>query len=438
MSSLRRAIASRVVTLLAAVGLSAAATSFVFVTREMDSFLDAQLQEIAINLGPANRSGGAPLLETEDEDHLAVRIWDHNGQLLHRSGPAADIGWQPVPGLSDVTENGRAWRVYRWSDARQNVQIAQTWSARREIATNAAAGAALPLLLAIPLAWYLIRRAVDRTLRGLQRLSVDIGQRSIDAREPLRPVGVPDEVVSLIDAIDQLVERHRQALEAQRRFVADAAHELRTPLAALQIQTANLLADHPGLVRQEIFDEFDSGVRRAARLTNQLLEMARVEGASLRIRETVDLVALIRSVLAEFVPLAEACNIELGISADKAISVETNPHALSQLIRVLLDNAVRYASRGGAIDIRIGRAGINPVIEIVDDGPGIPADAMPFIYDRFFRAAPQDIEGTGLGLAIAKATADHNGLGLSHRNRTDSSGTIATVTFPASVDAASV
>ena len=129
MSSLRTTIVSRVVTLLGLVSLCATATSFFFVSVEINSFLDAQLQEMAINLGPANRSGGSPLAATEREDHLNVRIWDHAGQLIHRSGAAAVIPWQPPLGFSDYRRDGKAWRVYRWSDARQNIQIAQTWDA---------------------------------------------------------------------------------------------------------------------------------------------------------------------------------------------------------------------------------------------------------------------------------------------------------------------
>ncbi|MCP3397976.1 cell wall metabolism sensor histidine kinase WalK [Bradyrhizobium sp. CCGB20] len=429
MSSLRRTITTRAMLLLAAIGLLATATSLGLVTYEMNKFLDAQLQEIAVNVGPGDRKDAGPLLESEDEDQLVVRIWDRSGELVHRAGPAIDIPWQPVPGLSNVTAGGQDWRIYRWSHAQHDVQIAQTWSARHEIALHAATGAALPLLLAIPLVGAVLGWSIKRTMGGLQRLSAEIGRRSVDAQEPLRPVGVPAEVAPLIVAIDKLVDRHRSALEAQRRFVADAAHELRTPLAALQIQTENLIAaDLPGQTR-ELADELRDGVRRASYLASQLLEMARTEGASLQKRDDVDLAALATSLLADFHPLAEARNIQLAMTADAPCTIQGDRDAIGKLIGILLDNAIRYSEAGGSVELGIVDDGKTCALEIVDDGPGIPEESMPFIYDRFFRAVPQSVEGTGLGLAIAKSAADRQGFTLTHRNRNGATGIIARIGF---------
>lgn len=429
MNSLRTTIVARVVWLVAGVGLAAAAMSFTLTALEIDKFLDAQLQQVAINTAPGEQDATSPLTKTEEEDHLIVQVRDRLGNVIHRSGPLIDIRWQLLPGFFNVSENGLDWRVYRSSNARQDVQIAQRWSARREIAVRAATGAAIPFLLAIPVAWLIIGWSITRTLEGLQQLSSDVAQRSVDAVEPLRPVGIPLEVAPLMAALDKLIERHRQAVETQRRFVADAAHELRTPLAALQVQTENLLADEVLGTSRELVDELGSGVRRASRLTNQLLEMARTEGAETPMRQNVDLVALTTSVLADFLPLADAKLIELTMHADRALSVKGDPDALRRLLSILLENALRYSASGGLIEVNLAAADETAKLEIVDNGPGIAREALPFIYDRFFRAAPQEIEGTGLGLAIAKKTADRNGLRLSHRNRTGTSGTIATIEF---------
>lgn len=434
MSSLRKTIITRTTLLLAVVGLLATATSFGLVAYEMNKFLDAQLQEIAVNVGPGDRNDAGPLFESEDEDQLVVRIWDRSGKLVHQAGPAINIPWQQISGLSDVTVAGQDWRVYRWSHAQHDIQIAQAWSARHEIALHAATGAALPLLLAIPLVWAILGWSINRTMAGLQRLSTEIGQRSVDAQEPLRPVGVPAEVAPLIVAIDKLVDRHRSALEAQRRFVADAAHELRTPLAALQIQAENLIAaELPGQTR-ELADELRDGVRRASHLASQLLEMARTEGASVRKRDDIDLAALAASLLADFYPLAEARNIQLAMSAETPRTIRGDRDAVGKLIAILLDNAIRYSASHGAVELRIIDDGSTSdiktcALEIIDEGPGIPEDAMPFIYDRFFRAAPQGVEGTGLGLAIAKSTAHRLGFRLTHQNRTGPTGIIARIQF---------
>jgi two-component system, OmpR family, sensor kinase len=429
MNSLRRTITIRAMAMLAAVGIVAAASTFALVSYEMNKFLDAQLQEIAVNVGPGDRNDAGPLLDSEDEDLLVVRIWDRSGELVHRSGPAIDIPWEAKPGLSDVTADGQDWRLYRWSHAQHDIQIAQSWSARREIALHAATGAALPLLLAVPFASLVMGWSISRTMRGLLRLSADIGRRSVDAREPLRTVGVPEEVAPLITAIDKLVARHQEALEAQRRFVADAAHELRTPLAALQIQTENLIsADLPHQTR-ELAEELRGGVRRASHLASQLLEMARTEGPSLRCRQKVDLQALATSLLSDFYPLADERNIQLAMTVDGPCSVEGDPETMRKLLSILLDNAITYSKPDGSVELRIGKTDGGHAIEVIDGGPGIAEEAMPFIYDRFFRAAPPEIEGTGLGLAIAKSTAEREGLHLSHRNRHDGSGLIAVVAF---------
>ncbi len=430
MRSLSKAIITPVTSLLTVFCLAAAAMSFMLVAFEMNKFLDAQLQEIAINVAPGERRDADPLFDAEHEDQLVVRIWDRSGNLVHRTGPTVNIPWLPQPGLADVVAEGQEWRVYRWSHAQYNIQIAQAWSARREIAAFAATGAALPLLLSIPLGWFIIRRSIRRTLRGLHSLSSDIGRRSVDVREPLGTVGVPSEIVPLIVALDKLVERYRGALEAQRRFVADAAHELRTPLAALQIQADNLLASDLSDRSREMANDLGEGVRRSSHLASQLLEMARTEGAASPEYRAIDLAELITSILVDFVSLAETNDIQFEREIVAAASVRGDEAAIRKLVSILLDNAVRYSPRNGLITVRLSFADNRPKIDILDGGPGIADEAMPFIYDRFFRAAPQEVEGTGLGLAIAKTTADRHDIQLGHANRADQTGTIATIIFP--------
>ncbi|GEC17641.1 two-component sensor histidine kinase [Nitrobacter winogradskyi] len=434
MNSLRTTIITPITALLAAFCLAAAAASFGLVTYETNKFLDAQLQEIAIKTGSKKlrlnpTEGTSTNFETEYEDQLVVQVWDQSGATVYRGGPLVDIPWTPQPGLADAVANGQMWRVYRWSTARYNAQVAQAWSARREIASFAATGAALPLLLTIPLAWLLIRWSIDRTLRGFHRLSSDIGKRSLDAHEPLRPVGVPVEITPLITAIDELVARYRYALEIQRRFVADAVHELRTPLAALQIQADNLLASDLSEQSRELANELGDGVRRSSRLVRQLLEMARTEGRPAISNQTIDLVALVTSVLANFVTLASANGIHLERDVVDPISGSGDLVSIREILSILLDNAIRYSSRDSVVTVKLSLTENQPRIDVMDSGPGIPEDVMPFIYDRFFRAAPQEIEGSGLGLAIAKTAADRNNIGLFHQRRTDAQGTVATIVF---------
>jgi signal transduction histidine kinase len=157
--------------------------------------------------------------------------------------------------------------------------------------------------------------------------------------------------------------------------------------------------------------------------------MARTEGASLRHRQKVDLQALAMSLLADFYPLAEERNIQLAMTTTGSFSIDGDPEAIRRILAILLDNAITYSKSGCSVELRVVEADGACAIEVVDEGPGIAKDAMPLIYDRFFRAASPEIEGTGLGLAIARSTAEREGIALAHRNRSDRSGLIATVAF---------
>jgi two-component system OmpR family sensor kinase len=429
MTSLRKRIIRPVILLIAAVGFGAAATSFVLVMFEIDKFLDTQLQETAINFGTGTGDSLDLSQGTEDEDRLIVRVWDQGGTLVRSAGPPADLRRPTQSGFSDIDLGGERWRIYRLRNGQQDVAVAQSGSARREIAARAAMGAAFPLVLVIPLAWLLIGWSVNKTLQGLQSLSQDLGRRSVDARGALALEDAPEEIASLVVAIEGLLARQSSALESQRRFVADAAHELRTPLAALQIQTDNLMAAALHETTRELVDELGSGVRRVSRLADQLLELARIEGASVRVREEVELLAVITTTLPTYISLAETKDIELAIDAERSLKVENDPNAIQKLIGVLLENAIRYSPQGSLIEIVLDTVEDYPRINVVDEGPGISTDALPFIYDRFFRAEPSGSDGNGLGLAIARTAAERNGIRLSHQNRTDRSGIIAILEF---------
>ncbi|WP_315837146.1 ATP-binding protein [Bradyrhizobium prioriisuperbiae] len=430
MTSLRQTLMTHITVLLMIVGFAAAATAYVFVKYEVNSFQDNALQEVALNAGLIYRHEIQPRIDAELEDQLVVQIWDHDGKLLHRSGPHVDIPYRTDLGYFDVTAGGENWRVFRASDPQHAVQISQRWSAREEVAAYAAAGAAVPLIVAIPIAWLLIAWSVKRVLSGLGQLSTDIGERSADARDALSLTGVPVEIAPLVGAMNSLIERHQLALETQRRFVSDAAHELRTPLAALQIQIDNLRArDLTGDIGDIAIDLL-AGIRRAGYLVNQLMTMVRADASMEGETETVDVRALVSLVASGFVPLAKAKGIELSINVDEDIPMTTRASDVQLLLSNLLDNAVRYTDGGGLVSIHGKYLDGSVVIDITDSGCGIPEAALPYLYDRFFRAAPPDIEGTGLGLAIAKTAADRNGFHIAIGNRPGCRGVKATVRIP--------
>jgi two-component system OmpR family sensor kinase len=248
-----------------------------------------------------------------------------------------------------------------------------------------------------------------------------IATRGAESTDPI-PVGdVPAEVLPLVHAMNDLISRMRAAAEHQRRFIADAAHELRTPLAALQIQIDNLAAAELSS-RAQSLGEIRAGIRRTARLVDQLLRMARLEEGQPSTREGVDLTAIVTQCVADFVPIAVARGVDLGMVASDRVTVTGTANDLKMLFGNLIENAIRYTPGGGTIDVSIHRAGLFTAIEIADTGCGIAEENMPRVFNRFFRAAADDSDGSGLGLSIVAAVARHHGFRVVLQNRGDRPG----------------
>jgi two-component system, OmpR family, sensor kinase len=277
--------------------------------------------------------------------------------------------------------------------------------------------------------WLLIGWAVGRILAGLGDLSADISRRSVDAKDALGMAGIPDEITPLVGAMNMLIGRHHQALETQRRFVSDAAHELRTPLAAIQIQVDNLRAQDLPKPTREAATELLNGIRRATYSVNQLLIMTRADASMESPLDTIDAAVLIHTTVSAAGSIAATKDVQLVTKIDEG-QVTVRSSEVQRVLSNLVDNAVRYTGPGGKVHVN-GRLTEDAFeIQVIDTGCGIPEAALPNIYDRFFRAAPPEVEGTGLGLSIAKAVADRNGMQMSIRNRENSPGVVATVEIP--------
>jgi two-component system, OmpR family, sensor kinase len=432
MMSLRQTILVWITVLLAIIGVGATAASYHFAKQEADKLLDTQLRQIALNAGEGLSADALPRMAHSVEDEVVIQIWNASGEaILHTS--SINLPRQSKLGFTDLDFAGKSWRVYTSSDGRRTAQVAQQWSARQEIAGNAALGAALPILGAIPIVWLVIILAINRLLRRLSGLAETLAKRSVDAKDPIPLGDVPREIAPLNIAMNELIGRHQRAVERQRRFVSDAAHELRTPLAALQIQVDNLRthAKSKSGAWRETIDEMNAGVRRASALVQQLLRMARLEdSAPAGRRRDIDLKDLVGEVVADHVAIAMQKDIDLGLSVNDTFGCRLADPETRLLFANLVDNAVRYTPRGGTVDVVLKKQGADAFVEVVDSGCGIPNVALPRIFDRFFRAAPPDIEGTGLGLAIAKAIADRNDFRLTIVNRQDAAGVVARVRIP--------
>jgi len=424
--SIRRTAFLWLAGLMATIGICAAAASYLLVQSEAADFLDNQLRQIALYVGNERSTpavGPDSTAQHDPEDDFVVQVWDASGTPLRQSHPAVEIARQSGTGFADITTDRDRWRVYTLAAPDRTVQISQDMSVRQELATSAALQAALPIIVLIPLSLLTLGWIIDRIMARLNRLAGAVAARDTTADDPV-PIGdVPTEVVPFVSAINLLLARLHGLLERQRRFISDAAHELRTPLAALQIQIDNLRHDDQDGRFSERLGELEAGIRRATGLVGKLLRLARYDAREAApAPQPIDLVRLALDTVARLTPFAESRGIDLGITRqDKAVA----QGALADfevILDNLVENAVRYTPPGGVVDVAVSVVGREAYIEVSDTGPGIADDDMPHVFERFFRARPQDCEGSGLGLAIAKAAAERQGAQLTLAMREDRTG----------------
>ncbi|HNQ03302.1 MAG TPA: ATP-binding protein [Thiobacillaceae bacterium] len=386
------------------------------VLRESDIILDYHLRQVART--QAHRPAMAALPETDAASaarfDLVIQIWDATGSRLYLSRPHTDLpGFAQLGYTTLNTAEGR-WRVYSEQIRGRVVQVAQPMAVREGLALEMALRVMLPWLGMVPLLVALVWFAIGRGLAVLGAVTQAVDARNPDSLEPLRLAWVPDELRPLVAALDALLARLAQALEAQRTFTADAAHELRTPLAALQLQTQMLARSRNEEERQQALGRLQGGLQRATHVVEQLLTLARQEDGAPAPRENVDLHALAVGVIAERAPLARARGIDLGLaSGETTASIPGDARALHILLANLVDNALRFTPPGGQVDVDVGRGREGAWLAVRDTGPGIRTADRERVFDRFFRGtAATDQAGSGLGLAIVQRIAQRHGARL--------------------------
>jgi two-component system OmpR family sensor kinase len=409
--SLRRRLMWLVLAAIALASLLQASTAYRTALRQADALFDEHLQEIARSV-----RGGLPfgpgLDPAEPADDIMVQIWGPDGAQIFRS-PRSQLPAQAVLGFSDGVAGGVRYRVYSLQTPEQTVQIAQDLDARQARARTMALRAVLPIALLAPLLMLLAWWLIDRSLAPVERTRRQVASRAAGDLSPLPDDGLPEEVLPLVQELNLLFGRARQAFETQRSFVADAAHELRSPLTALKLQAQALRRPQDEASRDAAIARLNDGIDRAIDLVGQLLALAREEGdrAQPAEPETIDLQELVRQVVPEVLPQAQARRIDLGLvpGDNEPLQVRGQPEALHTLLRNLLDNAVKYTPDGGQVDISLALRDRAPCLFVEDSGPGLPEAERERVFDRFYRVPGSGAQGSGLGLAIVKAIADAHG-----------------------------
>ena len=436
--SLRRALMLWLLPLFLLVGAASAAFSYWSYSRMVAAFMDDQMEQLAQSVAMQKDHTPLPAQSLERVHKwgaYVVQVYQPDGRLAGTSPPELRIGRVPGPGFHDIRHDGRSWRVFvepAATPAAPHVQVIQSGVFRAHVAAERAGAALAPVMILLPLSMLVLwglARAISAALQDIARQAARQDEHTI-AELPLDRV--PQEISPLVMSFNSLLRRLRDAFSAQRRFVQDAAHELRTPITAIGLQLENLRGDCCDGESAQRFAQLETGVKRAQRLVDQLLRMSRQEAAVSEAAAPVDLQAQLHESMNTLIALADQRRIDLGLVGPgqqlaAPLTLRCAAGDLRSLLDNLIENALRYTPEGGVVDVRLLDEQGRPAVEVVDTGPGIPAEMLPRVFDRFCRVPGNGAGGSGLGLAIAQGAAQRCGLRLTLRNRDDRSGLIARV-----------
>jgi two-component system, OmpR family, sensor histidine kinase QseC len=365
-----------------------------------------------------------------DLDDLSIAVWNRQGQLLlvDREGVLLPVR-HGAEGFADLTLDGEVWRTYYLPAASGEwlVAVGQKQDERDELVWSLLAGQLVPWVLTLPVLLLVMAAAVRQALKPVRALTAEIDRRGAGELQPLAATNeLPTDLKPLLQAMNTLLARIDDSHERERRFIADAAHELRTPLAALQAQWDAQRLQAPAVActkpqpqtPAEPPDKIAQGLARMGRLVAQLLSLSRLDQpAQAGAQQAVDWPAMVERLFGELLPLADRAGVELECvwppAGDKALALQGDSELIAAMLRNLLDNALHHSARGQTVSLRL----LHDRIEVIDDGPGVADEHLARLGERFFRLPGQSEPGSGLGLSIASRIAALHGLRLSFANR---------------------
>ena len=438
--SLRRRLLGLLLGGVAAAWLATMVFSYVDAHHEVDELFDAQLAQAGQTLlALASHDEGDDIEDLGDAAHkyqrrLRFQIWRADGKLLMRSKNAPESPLTATNGLSETRGAAGHWRHFsQWNDERSlQVQVSENHHIRDDLIGHIAWRLLLPALFGLPLIGLWVWLATRQGLASLDGIARQIASRAPQQLQPLTPATAPEEIRTMLEALNGLFQRVDTALEAERQFTADAAHELRTPLAALQAQLQVALRARDDAERNRSLAQLQSGLTRASHLVDQMLQLARLDPESgLPDPQPVDLGMLAESVCADLGPLILDKNLDFALDAAPGCRVSGQSEWLRVLIRNLVDNAIRYTPEGGRVRIAIASEDGSCWLSVSDSGPGIPAGDRETVLHRFHRLDQGTQPGSGLGLAIVARIAELHGADLELSTAEDTHGLQATVIWKA-------
>jgi two-component system OmpR family sensor kinase len=393
---------------------------------ETNELADLQLRQLAATLPQEF----VPAAE-DPEEEFVLQAWDAAGQPLPLPRSTTQLPRYAVRGYSSALVLGQRWRLYGETRHGRYVQVAQPTAARYHLAAQMALRAGAPLLLFALLLALLMVVVVGRALRPLNRLAQAVAGRSAATLTPLETELMPPELRPVVLALNSLMQKFDEALTAQRTFVADAAHELRSPLTALKLQLQLAERAPSDEARRAALVKLHERLDRGTHLVRQLLSLARHENAQVTALRQVDLGLLLESAVGDHSALADSREIDLGVEAPAQVVVQADPDGLRVLLNNLIDNALRYTQQGGRVDLQSAYENGQPLLRVRDNGPGVAEQYRARLFDRFFRPDGNDAWGCGLGLSIVRNIADHHHAEVRLDDAEAGRGLCVTVLFPA-------
>ncbi|MGF6916729.1 sensor histidine kinase [Paraburkholderia sp. 40] len=422
------------------VAIVAGVFSFLSAFDEAHELQDDALRQVAQlmdrqRLSPASPTTDARLKDGDEESRVIVQ------RLGEASSFPAGVdagGTLPLPatladGLHTLEVGGETFRVLvKTTTAGERIAVAQESGFRNEIARDGALRTVMPFLILVPVLLLIVADLVRKMFRPIAALSKEIDQRAEQELHPVEDRHLPVEVRPFAVAINRLLARVGQSMESQRRFVADAAHELRSPLTALSLQAERLAeAEMSGLARERL-TVLRQGIERGRSLLDQLLTLAKAQSAADSPKSPVSVQGIYRRVLEDLMPLAEAKHIDIGVEGMQDAEVWVSELDMIAVVKNLVDNAIRYTAEGGRVDLSVGVSDGKAELRIQDNGPGIPLTERERVFDPFYRTLGSEQIGSGLGLSIVQTIANRIGaeIRLDFSDLEKLTGLDVTVLFP--------
>lgn len=416
--SLQRRLLLLVLGAVTIVWLATAVLTWFDASHELDELLDGHLAQAAAILVVQQSS------EVEEEEHhvdattlhryapkVAFQVF-HAGNLVMRSAnaphtPMNGQSGQFTPGFDTVQVDGAAWRVFSAYGDEHDVQVyvGEESASRASILWAVLRGMLLPMAMALPLLALALWWAIRRSLASLRELGTAVARRRPDALEPLVIHDTPAEIAPMVEALNSLLDRVAKLLQSERRFTADASHELRTPIAAIRAQAQVALGEKDDGQRRQALRYTLEGCDRAIHLVDQLLTLSRLEASAAPELQDLDLCALVRQVAADVAPFAVAKGQSLELEAGTPCTLRGNATLLAVLVRNLVDNAVRYSPSDARIRIAVESHADRITLMVEDSGPGLRDEDLQRLGERFFRVMGNTATGSGLGWSIVKRVA---------------------------------